>query len=190
MGVTTQFAYNQIREAITNIAEINSDLGTLKTLKEKDWLGTIIETIDSQGFEAAAPFVLGVKDEKGKITTKGIRSLTASGKKGAAFGYMTAPEKVNKPKDQKKVKGPAKEKVLAPHQDPQYGDLSAHYVMNNIIQMPTGKFNNLYDSVTIYLNPDFSTDKAVKHVLGRFDPEAKASKDYFKEHKIKIKIKN
>ena len=56
--------------------------------------------------------------------------------------------------------------------------------------MPTGKFNNLYDSVMLYLDPDFSTDKAVKYVLGRFDPEAKATKDYFKEHKIRIRIKN
>jgi len=189
LGVTTQFAFDQIRESITNIAEINNDLGALKLLEEKDWLGTIIGTINKKGFEAAAPFILGVKDEKGKITTQGIRSLTASGKKGTAFGYISPPEKVEKPGAPKKPKGPPKEKVMQPHQDPQYEDLNVHYVMNNIIQMPTGKFNNLYDSITMYLDPGFSTDKAVKHILGRFDPEAKASKDYFKEHLIRVRIK-
>ena len=55
--------------------------------------------------------------------------------------------------------------------------------MNSVIQMPTGKFNNLYDSIMLYLDPEFSTDKAVEYVLGRFNPEAKASKDYFKENR-------
>jgi len=185
LGVTTQFAYNQIRESITNIAEINNDLQTLKTLEEEDWLGTIISTIDDKGLDEAAKFLLGIKDEKGKITTPGIRSITASGKKGSAFEYFPAPEKVQKPKKTKGPEGPAKEKAMKPFQDPQYEDLNAHYVMNNVIQMPTGKFNNLYDSVTLYLDPEFSTDKAAKHILGRFDPEAKASKDYFTEN-IKI----
>ena len=185
LGVTTQFAYNQIREAITNIAEINNDLGTMKNLEENDWLGTIIKTIDSQGFEAASKYLLGIKDEKGKITTSGIRSITASGKKGTKFPYIAAPEKVQEAKG----KGPAKEKEIKAFQDPQFSDLKVHYVMNNVIQMPAGKFNNLYDSITLYLEPEFSTDKAVKHVLGRFDPEAKASKDYFKEHRIRLRIK-
>ena len=79
---------------------------------------------------------------------------------------------------------------MKPHQDPQYEDLNVYYVMNNIIQMPTGKFNNLYDSVILYLDPEFSTDKAVKHILGRFDPKAKATKDYFiKEHRIRLRIR-
>ena len=191
LGVTTQFAYNQIRDAITNIAEINNDLRTMKSLEENDWLGTIIDTIDSKGFEEASKYLLGIKDEKGKITTPGIRSITASGKKGSAFKYFPAPEKVVKPKSAKKAKpkGPAKEKEIKSFQDPQYSKLKTHYVMNNVIQMPTGKFNNLYDSITLYLEPEFSTDNAVKHVLGRFEPEAKASKDYFKEHKIRIRIR-
>ena len=53
--------------------------------------------------------------------------------------------------------------------------------MNNIIQMPTGKFNNLYDSITLYMDPEFSTKKAVEHITGRFEPEARSSKEYFKE---------
>ena len=39
LGVTTQFAFDQIRESITNIAKINNDLRALKDLEEKDWLG-------------------------------------------------------------------------------------------------------------------------------------------------------
>ena len=192
LGVTTQFAFDQIRDAITNIAEINNDLRTMKSLEENDWLGTIIDTIDSKGFEEASKYLLGIKDEKGKIVTPGIRSITASGKKGSMFKYFPAPEKVKKPKGTKKAKtkGPAKEKEIKSFQDPQYSDLKTHYVMNNVIQMPTGKFNNLYDSITLYLEPEFSTDKAVKHVLGRFDPEAKASSKYFvKEHRIRLRIK-
>jgi len=191
LGVTTQFAYNQIRESITNIAEINDDLRALKELEEEDWLATIISTIDVDGFEEASKYLLGIKDEKGKISTPGIRSITASGKKGSAFDYFPAPEKAQKPKGAKKAKakGEPKEKVLKPYQGPEYEDLNAHYVMNNVIQMPTGKFNNLYDSVSMYLDPEFSTDKAVEHVLGRFDPEAKASKDYFKENKIRVFIR-
>tara|TARA_Y100001970_G_scaffold60009_3_gene76434 strand:- start:2491 stop:4188 length:1698 start_codon:yes stop_codon:yes gene_type:complete len=191
LGVTTQFAFDQIREAITNIAEINNDLRALKDLEEKDWLGTIISTIDVDGFEEAAKYLLGIKDEKGKITTPGIRSITASGKKGSMFDYFPAPEKVEKPKGPKKAKKASapKEKVMKPYENPEYGDLNAHYVMNSVIQMPTGKFNNLYDSITLYLDPEFSTDKAVEHILGRFDPEAKASKDYFKENKIRVFIR-
>ena len=52
--------------------------------------------------------------------------------------------------------------------------------MNNVIQMPTGKFNNLYDSVYLYLDPKFSSEKAVEYITGRFDPEAESSKKYFK----------
>jgi hypothetical protein len=189
LGVTTQFAFDQIRDAITNILEINNDLDSLKQLDEEDWLETIIGTIDNKGLEEASRYILGIKDEKGKITTPGIRSITASGKKGGAFGYFPAPEKVEKPKGPKGVKSPAKEKVMKTYQNPEYSDLNTYYVMNNVIQMPTGKFNNLYDSIMLYLDPEFSTDKAVEHVLGRFDPEARATKEYFREHKIRIRIR-
>ena len=192
LGVTTQFAFNQIREAITNIAEINNDLRAIKKLDEDDWLGTIIDTIDDKGFEDASKYLLGVKDEKGKITTPGIRSITASGKKGSAFKYFPAPEKVKKEKGPKKAKakGPKEEKEMKPFQDPKFSNLKTFYVMNNVIQMPTGKFNNLYDSIMLYLNPEFSTDKATQHILGRFDPESKASKDYFiKENKIRLRVR-
>jgi hypothetical protein len=59
---------------------------------------------------------------------------------------------------------------MKPYQDPRFSDLATWWVMNNVIQMPTGKFNNLYDSINI---------------LGRFDPEATASKDYFTEQRVR-----
>jgi len=177
LGVTTQFAYNQIRESITNIANLNDDLRALKKLEEDDWLGTIIDTIDNKGFEEASKYLLGIKSEKGKITTPGIRSITASGRKGSTFSYFPTSEK-------------SLEEEMKTFQDPKYSELKTYYVMNNVIQMPTGKFNNLYDSITLYLDPEFSTDKAVKHVLGRFDPKATASKDYFiKENKIRLRVR-
>jgi len=179
LGVTTQFAYDQIRQAITNVADINSDLKSLELLDEKDWLGTILSKIDSEGFEEAAKVAL----EKGQ----GVRSITSRGKKGAMFDYFPAPEKVVKPKGPKKAKK-EKEKVMKPYEDPQFEDLKTHYVMNNVIQMATGKFNNLYDSIMLYMDPEFSTEKAVEYITGRFDPEARATKSYFKEGKIRIRI--
>lgn len=158
LGVTTQFAFNQIRDAIKNVATIKQDLKVLQTLEENDWMATIIKTIDEQGFEEAARYV--------KEPKQGVRSIAARGKTGSAFKYV--PTAVNEA-----------EKELKPHQDPKFKDLNVWYVMNNVVQMPTGKFNNLYDSITLFLDPEFSTDKAVKHILGRFNPDAKRSSDYF-----------
>lgn len=184
LGVTTQFAFNQIKEAITNIRTINSDLeSAVNELEQKSWLGVLIDEIDNKGFGEAAKFILGVKDEKGKVAVPGIRSITSKGKKGSAFKYYPEPEKPTAPrkKGEKKPEKPPKEKEAPAYSDPQFSDLNTWYVMNNIIQMPTGKFNNLYDSITMYLDPEFSKDKAVEYITGRFDPEATATKDYFKE---------
>jgi hypothetical protein len=183
LGVTTQFAFDQIRQAITNVANINNDLKTLKELEEKDWLGTILSKIDNEGFEEASKIAL----EKGQ----GVRSITSRGKKGAMFDYFPAPEKLEKPKGPKGPREPKIEKeiVMKPFEDPQYSDLETHYVMNNVIQMPTGKFNNLYDSILLYMNPEFSTESAVEYITGRFDPEARSTKEYFKEGMIRIRIK-
>jgi hypothetical protein len=42
----------------------------------------------------------------------------------------------------------------------------------------------------MYLSDDFSKEKAVDYILGRFDPEATASKDYFiKESKRRFVIR-
>ena len=59
--------------------------------------------------------------------------------------------------------------------------MATYYVMNEVVQMPTGKFNNLYDSVSLYLDPKFSVEKAVEYITGRWDPEATATSKYFKE---------
>ena len=184
LGVTTQFAFDQIKEAITNIKSINQDLGNAKKeLEEKSWLGTLFDEIDNKGFKEAGKFILGVKDEKGKQVVPGVRSITSRGKKGSAFKYFPEPDVEKKPT---KAKGPTikkepKPKPVKRFADPAFRELNTHYVMNNIIQMPTGKFNNLYDSITLYMDPEFSTKKAVEHITGRFEPEARSSKEYFKE---------
>jgi hypothetical protein len=190
LGVTTQFAFDQIRQSITNVETFNNNSEMLEKLKEKDWLGSTIHKIDNEGYEAAAQYLLGIKDEKGKVATKGVRSITASGKKGTAFGYVAAPEKIEKPKGPKGPKGPSleKEKVMKPYEDPQFEDLKTHYVMNSVIQMASGKFNNLYDSIMLYMDPEFSTEKAVEYITGRFDPEARATKEYFREGLIRITV--
>ena len=180
LGVTTQFAFEQIREAIKSVAKINNDLKALKTLSEQDWLGTILSKIDNEGFKEAAKIAL----EKGA----GVRSITSRGKKGEMFGYFPSSEKIIKPKVPKTSKSLPKEKPIKSYENPEYQDLKTHYVMNNVIQMPTGKFNNLYDSILLYLSPNFSTDEAVKHILGRFDPEARSTREYFKESLIKMGI--
>ena len=104
------------------------------------------------------------------------------GKKGSAFKYYELPPEdkpEKKPKDKKPKK--KKEPVAKPYKDSYFSELNTFYVMNSVIQMPTGKFNNLYDSIMLYLDPEFSTEKAVEYITGRFDPEATAEKDYFKE---------
>ena len=199
LGVTTQFAFNQIKEAITNIKSINQDLDSIKReFEEKSWLGSLFDEIDSKGFEEAGKFILGIKDEKGKVAVSGVRSITSKGKKGETFKYYEKPpeelaaddeERVKKAKKKKAKQQDKKPPAVKRYADEAYADLSTHYVMNNVIQMPTGKFNNLYDTVMLYLDPEFSTEKAVEYILGRFDPAALSSKEYFKEHKIRIRIK-
>ena len=182
LGVTTQFATNQIKEAISNIREVNGDIGSAanNAVQSETWLETIFNEIETKGFTEAAKIVLGDK-EKG---AKGVRSITSMGKKGSSFKYYELPpDQEPEKKKKKKPKGPKvpKEKVAKAYEDPAFAELNTYYVMNSVIQMPTGKFNNLYDSTTLYLDPDFSTNKAIGYITGRFDPEATATKDYFKE---------
>ena len=182
LGVTTQFAFNQIKEAITNIKSINQDLESVKKeLEEKSWLGTLFDEIDNKGFKEAGKFILGIKDERGKQIAPGVRSITSRGKKGTAFKYFSEPEGEKKLTKKAAAKKVSKPKPIKRYADPAFKELNTHYVMNNIIQMPTGKFNNLYDSITLYMSPEFSTKKAVEYITGRFEPEARSSKEYFKE---------
>ena len=187
LGVTTEFATNQIKEAIENIKLINRRLGQVHgEFEDKTWLQEFFDEIDTNGFESAEKYLLGIKDEKGKVTASGVRSITSKGKKGSAFKYYEPPEDdiEIKPTVKKKKKpiapGAPVPKAPKSYANPEYSELNTHYVMNNIIQMPTGKFNNLYDSITLYLDPEFSTQKAVDHILGRFDPEATSTKGYFR----------
>ena len=181
LGVTTQFATNQIKEAISNIKAVNGELDEAAGNAEREsesWLKTIFNEINDKGFAEAAKIALGDK-EKG---AKGVRSITSMGKKGSSFKYYELPPE-DQPEKKKKPKKPSKPKepVAKGYENESFSQLNTFYVMNSVIQMPTGKFNNLYDSAHLYLDPDFSTEKAVDYVTGRFDPEAKSTKDYFKE---------
>ena len=213
LGVTTEFATNQIKQSMLNIEHIKrsfreelsnqkeivqyfegSDIAAefRKEFGDKSWLKVILDKIDEDGFEGAASYVLGIKDEKGKVIAPGVRSITSRGKKGKEPERFPAEPKLAKSVDKaKKKKDAEKKKMEVPdYKDKEtYGKSNVFYVMNNVIQMPTGKFNNLYDSIALYLKDDFSKEKAVEYILGRFDPEAKASKEYFTESKKRIKLR-
>lgn len=176
-GVTTQFAFNQIKESIARAEEVKQVLQDAKSeQEEKSWMKTIIDSIDKKGFEGS------------KAIIDNLRSIVAKGPKGSKFPYWSAGEleEASKKKNIDPESGEEEEEDTPDnkkYKEPEFSDLKTWYVLNNIIQMPTGKFNNLYDTITLYLKPDFSTQSAVDYVTGRFNPEAKASKDYFKKIK-------
>ena len=186
-AATTEESIGQIKEAITNIRQINFSLDEIQDEFEKNsWLGVLFDEIDNKGFEEASKFILGIKSEKGKVLVPGVRSISARGKKGEMFKYFP-----DAPPEPKSDKAPSAKKPAAPkakpekrYEDPEYSDLKTWYVMNKVIQMPTGKFNNLYDSIMLYLDPDFSTEKAVGYIEGKFDPSAQATKKYFTEQLV------
>lgn len=188
-AATTEESIGQIKEAIQNIKLISSDIETVRQeMEDNSWLGLLFKEIEEKGFEEAAKFTLGIKDEKGKTAVSGVRSITSKGKKGDQFKYF--PPEPPKPKEPKgtKVKGPKKPARPKPekrYEDPKYAELATYYVMNEVIQMPTGKFNNLYDSISLYLDPKFSVDTAIGYITGRWDPEAKATSKYFTEQIVR-----
>ena len=210
LGVTTEFATDQIKQSILNIDKIKQSFkdelenqkeivqylegsNIAKEFKEefgnKSWLKVILDKIKAEGFEEAASYTLGIKDEKGKIIAPGVRSITSRGKKGKEPERFPAEPAIKTKKDKDKAKKAKKKKVTDYKNEEVYGKLNVFHVMNKIIQMPTGKFNNLHDSIVLYMDKDFSKEKAVEYILGRFDPKAKASKDYFTENKRRIKIR-
>jgi hypothetical protein len=181
LGVTTEFAINQIKQSITNIRLINGDLASIeKEFEEKSWLGILFDEIDNEGFDAAAKFILGAG--KGKEKIPGVRGITSRGKKGSAFKYFPEEPLEKKATGARSAKPKvAKAPAVKQWKDPAYESLATYYVMNNVIQMVSGKFNNLYDSVMLYLDPEFTTLRAVEYIESRFNPEALATKEYFTE---------
>ena len=154
--------------------------------EKNSWLGILFDEIENKGFEEASKFLLGIKSDRGKVVVPGVRSISARGKKGSTYKYFpdaAAEPKAKGPKKAKTASAP-KEKPEKRYEDPEYSDLKTWYVMNKVIQMPTGKFNNLYDSVMLYLDPGFTTEKAIDYIEGRFDPAATATKKYFTEELI------
>ena len=216
LGVTTEFAINQIKRSIVNLErikqqfneeerinkklvgpyleELDMDKEYTEQFGEQSWLKVILDKIESDGFDVAADYILGIKKEKSTVVP-GVRSITASGPKGEVdAGFPNPPPKPKAEKGVKKKDKKEKQKVEKPLEEYQnaekYGELKTFYVMNEVIQMPTGKFNNLHDSILMYLSEDFSKEKAVNYILGRFDPKAKASKDYFiKESKRRFVVR-
>ena len=191
-GVTTDFAFNQIKAAILNQAgkgQVSSEDAPAafeKAFGGRSWLGVIFKMID-RDYGEASKIVLGTKDEKGKVVNPGVRSLSSRGKKGDAYSYYPArpaPPKEKKPK----VKGVAVPKEREEWTKEEYSNLKTYHALNKVVQMMTGKFNNLYDAITLYLK-DATKQDAVDYILGRFDPEAKKEKDYFNESKKRIKIR-
>ena len=126
------------------------------------------------------------KTKEGKFDP-GVRSLSSRGKKGDAYPYYPArpaPPKEKKPK----VKGVAVPKEREEWTKEEYSNLKTYHALNKVVQMMTGKFNNLYDAITLYLK-DATKQDAVDYIIGRFDPEAKKEKDYFNESKKRIRIR-
>ena len=213
LGVTTEFAINQIKQSIVNLEKIKEQFNEEERINKKlvgpylkeldmdkeyteqfgdqSWLKVVLDKIESDGFDEAADYILGIK--KGdKTIVPGVRSITASGKKGKEPDRFNPVRPEFKPKKEKKEKEEKKKKPKdTRYQDAEkYGELKTFYVMNEVIQMRTGKFNNLHDSILLYLSDDFSKEKAVDYILGRFDSEAKASKDYFiKESKRRFVVR-
>lgn len=217
LGVTTEFAINQIKQSIVNLEKIKEQFNEEERINKKlvgpylkeldmdkeyteqfgdqSWLKVVLDKIEKDGFSEAAEYILGIKGVKGTTVVPGVRSITASGAKGKEPDRFPAPYVPPKPKAEKGAKKKdKKEKVEKPLEEYQnadkYGELKTFEVMNDVIQMPTGKFNNLHDSILMYLSDDFSKEKAVDYILGRFDSEAKASKDYFiKESKRRFVVR-
>jgi hypothetical protein len=181
LGVITQFAFDQIKTSIINIRKINTELEDIKReLSNKSWLEILFSEIEQKGFEEAGKFLLGIKNEKGKQVVSGVRSIVAKGKKGDSFKYYQKPKEEENIKEGKE-EGEEKGKKSFVDKTKAFADLYTSYVLNNLIQMLSGRFHNLHDAIMLYLDPGFSTEKAVSYLLGRFDPEALSTKEYFKE---------
>jgi len=186
---TVEQAFDAIKQSIRSLTEIQEGLAELIGYEEDDWMGNIVRTIEKSGFEAA-----------GRYLTEpdvGIRSLTSKGAKGDLYPYLQPVSddeitKKNKGKksslneeeeeeeeEEKKVYDPKKYETWWLH--PKYENLKLYWVMKNVIQMNTGKFSNLHDSVLLYLEDDFNTKKAIDYILGRFSDEDFGSSDYFQK---------
>jgi len=123
LGVTTEFAINQIKRSIVNLEKIKQQFNEeeriskklvgpyLKELDidkeyteqfgEQSWLKVVLDKIETEGFDEAADYILGIK--KGdKTVVPGVRSITASGPKGKEPDRYPAPPP--KPKKDKKEK--------------------------------------------------------------------------------------
>ena len=190
-AATTNESIDQIKEAINNIFSIRGDIGDInEELEESNWVHFLFKQIEKDGIQKTAEVVLGGYIEAdGKMQKiPGLRSIASRGAKGDQFRYFPdepTPDGKPKPKKAKKpaagTPGAKPGKEAAPYADPQYSDLLTHYVLNTVVQMPTGKTSNLYNAISMYMSEGFSTEQAVKTILADFNREATASKDFLQE---------
>lgn len=184
-AATTKESIGQIEQSLKNIAEHRGDLERMADELENgsNWVRVLFNEIEQSGLQSASDYVLGIK-QNNKWIAPGLRSIASRGKSGDQFKYFPdAPKEPTAPKAKKakKPKAPPKVKEPKAYEDERFSSLASYYVMNNVIQMPTGKFGNLYNSIMMYLEPGFSAKKAVQSITGAFDrASTKASK--FLEH--------
>lgn len=181
-AATTDDSFKQIEEAVRNIQSIHRDINEInEELKQGSWAASIAKAIDEKGFEGASEIVLGrteVDPATGKpVKVRGVRSIAMSGEKGDKFKYFPDDPVEPGPKADRRIKTPKGEepkvKEKAPYQDERFSDLKTFYVLNNVVMMPTGKLGNLGSAIRMYLQKDFSTDKAVSAIVGGFNRQSK-----------------
>ena len=185
-AATTKESIGQIEQSLKSIAEYRGDLEKMTDELENgsNWVRVLFKEIDTEGLQSAADYALGIKQDN-KWIAPGLRSIAARGKSGDQFKYFPDEPKPPKEKEKiKRVKGPKKppkEKEMKPYEDPRFNSLASYYVMNTVIQMPTGKFGNLYNSIMMYLEPGFNVGSAVSAITGAFDRGSKKASKFLEE---------
>lgn len=177
---TVEQAFDDIKNSIESLTQIEDGLAELIEYEKDDWMGNIVRTIDleknddgyptQRGFEMAARYL--------KEPNVGVRSRTSRGKKGSEYPYLRLQEIEKEKKEKKKYN---KKDYETWWLNPKFEKLKLYWVMKNVIQMNAGKFNNLHDSVLLYLEKDFDRNNAIEYILGRFDHEDAGTGDYFQK---------
>tara|TARA_R100001440_G_scaffold69802_2_gene91855 strand:+ start:919 stop:3168 length:2250 start_codon:yes stop_codon:yes gene_type:complete len=186
---TVEQAFDDIKKSIESLTEIEEGLADLIQYDRDDWMGNIVRTIDSKKDDKGNPTQRGFEMAARYLTEPqtGIRSRTARGKKGTEYPYLAAiddEEDLNESghEEEKEEKRVYDEKDYETFWlNPKFEDLKLYWVMKNVIQMNTGKFSNLHDSVLLYLEEDFDRQKAIDYILGRFDDKDAGTGDYFQK---------
>lgn len=176
---TVEQAFDDIKNSIESLTEIEDGLAELIEYEKDDWMGNIVRTIDLEKDDDGYPTQRGF-EMAGRYLTEpdvGVRSRTSRGKKGSEYPYLRLQE-IEKEEEKKKYN---KKDYETWWLNPKFEKLKLYWVMKNVIQMNSGKFNNLHDSVLLYLEKDFNRNKAIEYILGRFDHEDAGTGNYFQK---------